>query len=446
MQVPQQQFKNVVYLSDTSGTGFWRHIQQIMSVGCISQGLGIYNTYSQIPILDKEYYKGMTSVSVQRWISTEQKKVFLNYFKPLCEMNHGWLMYHIDDDMWYKHIPIYNRGRKAFEGDEVQTNIREMLNGADFVIVTTDRIKKLYHEVYGVPYENIVAIPNLLPKWWFGDRYNLNEKLEQFNTFKRKPRIGIVSSLSHYNIDNARVDKNGKACRCTDKTKNIWTNEDNKIVPYEETLEIKDDIDDVIKCVQETVDDFQWVFFGFCPPILEPLVKAGKIEFHHSVPILNYPSMLENLKLQAIVAPITKDEFNFCKSHIKTMEAAVLGVPLFATNCLPYDRVMNKEQLFDTADELKQKLLKLKFMSRGAYSSLVESQWKWFHTPCREGDVTLKNYWLEDNLDIWINIFRLRQKGLSISYNAFKTQYEQKNKTEEENTLFISKNNAKILN
>jgi glycosyltransferase involved in cell wall biosynthesis len=445
MSVPQQQFKNVMYLSDTSGTGFWRHIQQIMAVNCIAQGTGIYNTYSQIPVLDKDYYKGITSISVQRWISTEQKKVFLNFFKPICEMNNAFLMYHIDDDMWYKHIPIYNRGREAFEGEEIQNNIREMLNAADFVVVTTDRIKELYHTIYGVPNENIIAIPNLLPKWWFGDRYNLEEKLNQFNKYKKKPRIGVVSSLSHYNIDGVRVDKDGKACRCKDKEKNVWVNEDKQVIPYEETFEIKDDVDDIIKCVLDTIDDVQWVFFGFLPPKLEHLARNKKIEFHPSVPILNYPSMLTNLQLQAIVAPITKDEFNFCKSHIKTMEAAVLGVPLFATNCLPYDRVMQPDQLFDTADELKEKILKLKFMSRGAYSSLIERQWKWFHTPCKEGSVVLKNYWLEDNLDIWINIFRLRQKGLNISFNAFKTQYENSIKSEEEKTLFTSQNNAKIL-
>ena len=64
---------------------------------------------------------------------------------------------------------------------------------------------------------------------------------------------------------------------------------------------------------------------------------------HGGLPIMNYPSMLENLQLQAIVAPIAKTTFNFCKSFIKTMEAAAIGVPLFATNCLPYSRVMPRE-------------------------------------------------------------------------------------------------------
>jgi len=57
---------------------------------------------------------------------------------------------------------------------------------------------------------------------------------------------------------------------------------------------------------------------------------------------MNYASKLENLQLQAIVAPIKKMAFNYSKSFIKTMEAAALGIPLFATNCLPYNRVMER--------------------------------------------------------------------------------------------------------
>jgi hypothetical protein len=112
-----------------------------------------------------------------------------------------------------KHIPLFNRGRKAFEGKHVQNNIKEMLNAADFVTVTTDYIKEFYHKEYGVPLDNILAIPNLLPRYLFDDYYNVNKKIEQFKQYKNKPRIGIVSSLSHYNVDNTRVDNDGLAVR-----------------------------------------------------------------------------------------------------------------------------------------------------------------------------------------------------------------------------------------
>lgn len=102
--------------------------------------------------------------------------------------------------------------------------------------------------------------------------------------------------------------------------------------------------------------------------------------------MLNYASKFYNLGLQAVIAPIKKMEFNYCKSHIKTMECAALGIPLFATNCLPYSRVMDKEFLFDTSDELKEKLLKFKWQSFGIYKSMIEKQWAWLNSPHEEGD------------------------------------------------------------
>jgi len=198
------------------------------------------------------------------------------------ERTNGWLIYAIDDNMADSEIPKYNKGREAFEGEKIQGNIKRMLNTADFVVTTTNYIKDFYHRHYGVPLENIIAAPNLLPKWWFGDRYNLDKKVEQFKKNKAKPRIGIVSSLSHYNIENVKEDKNGKAVRL--KTRKDGTkyleNEDKVEVKEEDTHIITDDIDEIIDCIRSTVNDFQWVFFGYCPNKLQDLVKAGKIEVH----------------------------------------------------------------------------------------------------------------------------------------------------------------------
>lgn len=316
-----------------------------------------------------------------------------------------------------------------------------MLNDADFVTVTTDYIKNFYHEHYGVPMPNIIAVPNLLPKWWFGDRYDPDKKTDQFRKNKSKPRIGIVSSLSHYNVDNVMEDKNGLAVRKKKQPDGSerWFNEKNEEVPESELHKITDDIDDVVECIRSTVNDFKWVFFGYCPPQVKDLADTKKIEVYHGVPILNYASVFDNLQLQAVIAPIKKTEFNFCKSHIKTMECAALGIPLFATDCLPYSRVMDKSQLFNTSDELKEKLMKLKFMSAGTYRGIIEKQWKWLNTPCHEGDFNLNNYWLEDNMNnVWMPIFRMRQKGLKISLKSFMQQYEKRKKDEADKLIFKS--------
>lgn len=461
----QQQFRNVTYLSDRSGTGKWRVVWPIQLIDCLAQQLNIQSDYSQTPIIDQNFYKGVSSIKVQRWIADQQANLFCNMFKPLMDAHSGWLFYEIDDLMFdgtvvdesrreliekkygtkeNSSIPFFNRGRKAFEGMQVQTNITRMLNAADFITVTTDYLKEAYHDIYGVPLENIIAVPNLLPKYLFGDRYEPGKKVKQFEKAKpkNKLRIGIVSSLSHFNIDKVRLDSNGKVTR-----KNVsadgsehWLNEDNHEVDFADTHQIIDDFDAITDCIRSTVDEFQYVCFGYCPPQIEDLAKAGKIEVHGGVPIMQYASKLENLQLQAVIAPINKTAFNFCKSFIKTMECASLGIPLFATNCLPYNRVMSNDMLFDDGADLKKKLVDFKNWSSDKYKSVIEKQWNWLNSPCHEGDFDLKNFWTEDNLDIYINMMRLRNKTLTISFANFIQQYEMRKQQEKENTIFKNDN------
>lgn len=465
MSQQQQQFRNITYLSDRSGTGVWRVIWPQNSMNCVSQGLNMQSDYSQTPIVDQNYYKGMRSVTVQRWISPQQKDIFCKFFKPLMDATSGWLRYEEDDamfdgtllneskreylekkygDLKQASIPLYNRGRKAFEGKEVQQNIKDMLNTADLVTVTTDYLKEYYHDFYDVPYDNIVALPNLLPRYMFDDRYDVNRKVKQFGKNKSKPRVGIVSSLSHFNIDNVRQDMQGNAVREQKQPdgSSKWIREDGSEVKCEDTQRVTDDFDDIAKCVRDTVNEFQYVCFGYCPPQIKDLVDAKKIEFHGGTPIMQYPSMLEKLQLQAVIAPIKKMAFNFSKSFIKYMECSALGMPLFATNCLPYDRVMPRDQLFDSEDDLKAKLMSLKCASTEKYKSMVEEQWKWLNSPHHEGDFDVKNFWLEDNLHIHVDFMRLRQKTLNVSLGQFVTQYEEKRAQEAANTIFSNGNVA----
>ena len=317
-----------------------------------------------------------------------------------------------------------------------------MLNAADFVTVTTDYLRQAYHDFYGVPLENIVAVPNLLPRYLFGDRYDAKKKVEQFGRFKARPRVGIVSSLSHYNIDGVREDAKGRACRKQKRPEGTeaWVNEAKEEVPESETREIVDDIDAILDCIRSTADDVQWVFFGYCPKKLEDLAKAGKIEVHGGVPIMNYASKFDSLNLQMVVAAINPIGFNFCKSFIKTMECAALGVPCLATRCLPYTRVMRDSQLFSTGDELKSRIMDLKFASSGKYEKIIEQQWKWLNSETDEGDFHLRNFWLEDNISVHTDMFRLRQKTIPVSLDFFVRQYEQRRKADDENAIFRNEN------
>lgn len=124
-------------------------------------------------------------------------------------------------------------------------------------------------------------------------------------------------------------------------------------------------------------------------------------------PIISYPAMIEHLQLQAVVAPLIDNEFNRCKSPIKFLECAASGIPLYASDMLPYSPVVPKDYLFKTKDELKDKLMKLKFASAGAYQKIIEANWKWLNTPHKDGDYDLQNSWLEDNIGVWLELFTM---------------------------------------
>lgn len=260
-----------------------------------------------------------------------------------------------------------------------------MLNASDQVIVTTNHIKEYYHKTFGVPLEKIVALPNLLPRWWIGDKYDPNKKLAQFQHFKAKPRIGVVSSASHFNLEGI-TDESGQL--------------------------VKDDFDEIVQTIRETVDDFQWVVFGIVPKQIEDLAKAGKVQCVGGVPIIEYPSALHSLQLQAVVAPLLDNEFNHCKSAIKYLECSALGIPLFASRMLPYSDVMPDRQLFSTQDELKEKLKKLKYSSTGAYGKCIEQQWKWLNSPRRDGDFDLRDSWMESNMGIYVKLSQMPLKNV----------------------------------
>lgn len=427
-------FRNVIYLADRSGTSKWRRTWATSLIECYSQNMNLQVDHSQTPILDARYYNGVNTITIQRWITDQHRDIVEKFLKPISEQNRSWLIYEIDDLMDVKEIPLYNRGRVGFESPEIQSNIKAILDACDIITVTTDYIRDAYHKSYNIPLDKIIALPNMLPRYLFGDRFDLQKKINHFKLNKAKPRIGIVSSLSHYNTTNVKVDKNGNACRCsieidpqTGCSKEVWRNQLNEMVDCGELSPIYDDLDIILDCIRQTVNDFQWVIFGYRPPKLEDLISEGKVEIHDGTTIMNYPSKFENLNLQAVVAPIQDIEFNRCKSFIKYMECAALGVPLFASNTLPYNRVMSEKQLFNDGNELKEKLLKLKFSSVGLYQSMIEKQWSWLNSPCHEGSFDIKNFWLEDNLNIWLDLMRMRDKYSKCSLSMYLRKKQENN-------------------
>ena len=449
-------FNNVFYPSDVNGCGSWRGTFPINTIWSMGPDTKINISVMQSITADPRFYRPMNSVMVQRLVDDAQLKFFTELIKGCSEAFGFWVIYNIDDAMHYNDIVKFNKGRPAFVGEKVQENIKKMLNDSDFVLVTTDYIKNYYHERYDVPLENIVAIPNYLPRWWIGSLYDKDKSCDRFRRMKNKPRVGIVSSLSHYNLDGIMEDETGSvvSVRIDPKTNSPMRNENGKPVLVNERGEpanperchrVEDDLDLILSAIERTIDEVQWVIFGYEPPQLKKYVDQGKIECHRGVPIIDYPKELAALNLNLIVAPVQDCVFNRCKSNIKYLEAAALGIPLFASNLPTYSNYMPKTQLFNNADDLYEMIMKFKNSSIGIYGKMVEAQWRFINSPHKECGIKSPNWWMEDNIDTWIKLFSMRKKPSVISFNRAVELFIMNTKGDEEHPYFEDKENELML-
>lgn len=267
------------------------------------------------------------------------------FLSPTLKNLGGKLIYEIDDAMGADDIPTFNMGHSMFKSPEVQKSISDILEISDRMVVSTEHLGEYYQSKYNVPVEKIIVMPNLLPVSWMADKYIPSMKQMQFQSFKSRPRVGIISSSCHWNIEGKK-DQDGQL--------------------------IKDDISTIEQVIRDTIDEFMWVFIGQVPNSIQDLVYSKKVQVIPGVSIWQYPSLLFKLGLQMVVAPLQDIEFNRCKSNIKYLECSALGIPLIAPDMLPYSTCVPERFRYKHQDELLGILRYVKFMSSGAYTKVIQ--------------------------------------------------------------------------
>jgi glycosyltransferase involved in cell wall biosynthesis len=305
------------YAGDYSGCGAYRLLWPEYLINMI--GAGMSSTITSM-IVDPRWYSGVKAIKFQRQASPEQKE-FMKYVRQISKEHNFKMIYEVDDVVFREDIPDYNRFKFAFDSDEIRNNCIDMINICDEVTLTCDYIRNLYKEKTGK--KEITVIPNFVPYFWMGHLYNPNKVKDQYLKNKRKPRVLYTGSGAHYDVDN----KNGGI----------------------------DDFSHVIDMVRRTVDKYQWIFVGSYPPKLADLVLRGKVEYHPWKSLQEYPSFINDLNAQAMIAPLFDNSFNRSKSDIKYIEACTLGLP-----CLLQDMETYKDApeflKFKTGDDLEAKL------------------------------------------------------------------------------------------
>lgn len=91
-------------------------------------------------------------------------------------------------------------------------------------------------------------------------------------------------------------------------------------------------------------------------------IDKSQYEFHKWVPTPAHPYKQAILGADISVIPLKKDQFNACKSPIKFVEYAAIGVPSICSNWPPYSDVITDGVngfLYDTEDDFEEKLIRL---------------------------------------------------------------------------------------
>ncbi len=372
--VPQQQYYNtIIHPADMGGCGHYRMKFPAMAAQTMRKDIRIVESTKMIPL--PEFYRDIRMVRVQRQVSSMQCKFLMEFLKPLSMQYGFWLVYEIDDVIGPDDIPMYNMGRQAYQFPDVDKNIRMMLNCVDFVTVTTERLKQYYHENYDVPNDNIIVLHNYLPRWWIGEAFHKDSIALRYDENKKKPRIAIASSTTHFDVNNL----NGGI----------------------------DDFSHVVDFIRDTVDKYQWIFIGGCPQQLEDLVAEKKIELHRGSDLLNYPRELVGKNIDIIVAPLLDNIFNRSKSNIKFLEMSALGIPCICQDLTPYQKYT--DLLFTDANDLQNQIDRV-LRNKKQYLKIVNGNRNIIDYGNSESP---NGWWLEKNMNVWLEQFMIPQKTLS---------------------------------
>lgn len=356
---PEQKLRGLNYVADYGGCGHWRLMWPTQMLNATQQAI-IHN--SSIMIDSESYYKGLTSIRLQRQVAAHQLKFFkfLQSMKSKHDLN---LIYEIDDVFIYEDIPLYNRFRSAYSDPSIKKIGTTIMKECDEVTVTCSYMKEYYSQYC----DNITIIPNYMPQSWIDRYYDesvLYKNYDKHVKKKRKPRVLYSASGAHF--DTTGYNK------------------------------YRDDFTHVNNVIRSTCNEIQWVFLGAFPMPLKDLVKSGKIEFHNWSMLPYYPSKIVDLQINLTIAPLEDNIFNRCKSDLKLIEPAALGLPAICQDIVTYKNAPYK---FTTGSELIDQIKSLT-TNRDTY---IKS--------CRKSRAIAETRWLDDKLNMFVELYRYPYKS-----------------------------------
>lgn len=300
-QVPGLHLKRALnYLADHGGCGYYRCISSNLLLNLHEKAV---ITESTAMILDRRFYESVSSVKLQRQATPIQLQ-FVKFLKSIVKQDNKKLklIYEVDDVVFAEDIPLYNRNRDAFTDPEIRQSIFDIISEMDEVTVTTDYFRD--YMIGKTGNKNVTTVPNYLMKWWFDRFYNLGDLVKKFEKNKKKPIVSIFASGTHVDVLNR-------------------TNQ-------------QDDFAPVLQHIIKARKDFQWQFYGSYPLPLKQYIESGEMKFFNWTKLPDYPSTIAGSGTQITFAALQDNTFNRCKSNIKLLESAALGIPCVCPDMVTY--------------------------------------------------------------------------------------------------------------
>jgi hypothetical protein len=356
-QPPELNLKRVLqYYADYSGCGHWRMIwpEHLLNA---HQKLTVHG--STMMNLDPNYFRGAQCVRIQRQATPHQLQ-FVKFLKDLSKQLGFRIIYEIDDLVFSEDIPEYNKFKPAFTDPQIRATAQEIMELCDEITVTCDFMKEYYQGKTNN--KNVTVIPNYIPRWWMDRYYNEKKISDNYDRYKNKPRILYAGSGAHFDVDN-RVGQ-------------------------------QDDFAHVNRAIIETRNKYQWVFLGAYPLPLQPFIQNKEMEYHPWENFYSYPSKIDKLNINMMVAPLQDNNFNKSKSDLKLIEANCYGLPIACQNLVTYQDAPFK---FDTGEEMISVIDDV-LSKKGRYMNLSAKARK-----------AADGRWLEneDNINKYVELFTL---------------------------------------
>lgn len=345
---PKGVFPFMIYLSDRGGVGHIRTILPLTLLGSWRyKQLSFEPTYLAQFISDPKFYKRQNFVKFQRSATEEQLRM-LQYFKiNISKQTNTSIIYEVDDLIVEtkngEFIPEWNYAHDFYK--QRQKYIREMLNIVDGITVSTPYLKQVYLNYN----KNISVVKNRLVKSLWGE-------VKEYRTKKRKkPRILYPGSQNHFGI-NGRTTEGGDFGK------------------------------ELLKFIQSTKKQYDWIFFGGIP---EELKNDKDITYYNWVNYMAYPLFLKSLDADIGLAPLQINDFNHCKSNLKVLEYSMCGIPGVYSYVEPYKKCMLTSETDECMIDQIQSLIK--------YEDKRYKVWK------HDYKLVKNDMYLENNLLKWIN-------------------------------------------